>query len=647
MNGIANLQDVAAIEAVGMPADFPQTTYDLLKHGASLNPDATALSFFLQTADYKTPTTLTYRQLLQKITQTANFFRALGADKDTVIALILPNLPEMHFAIWGGQAAGIVMPINPLLEPKAIAELLTSVKARIVVTLAPFPKVDIWQKVSQVLPNVPSVEQVVLINLAYHVKGVKKLPAYALQKQHEIRQHGVKGVANALPKGVQVHDFHRNINRYNGDKLDSGRVISPDDYSSFYCTGGTTGLPKIAMRTHRNEINNTWSVTQFFGTILGEQKRMFCGLPLFHVNAVLVMGLLPFSRGIHVVLGTPQGYRGDGLVKNFWQIIEHYRINFFTGVPTLYASLLEVPFGNADVSSLEYAICGAAPLPVEVERQFCEKTGIKILEGYGLTEGTCVSSLNPPLGETKIGSIGIRIPNQAMQIVLLDEAGQFVRVADEHEIGSVVIAGTNVFSGYLIESQNKKLWVDTGDGKKWLNTGDLGYQDGDGYFFLTGRKKELIIRGGHNIDPQSIEEPLSKHPAVALVAAVPRPDRQLGELPVAYVQLKENANVSVAQLEAFAKEHILERAAVPKHIEIIDKLPLTAVGKIYKVALKHREIKAVLKHALTAEHIAINDMTISEDSHLGTVVTVALADKGEQEKASHILAFYPFHLEFL
>ena len=190
-------------------------------------------------------------------------------------------------------------------------------------------------------------------------------------------------------------------------------------------------------------------------------------------------------------------------------------------------------------------------MPTELLRAFEEQTGFEILEGYGLTEATCVSSVNPIAGERRRGSIGLRLPGQLMKAVVLDERGGFVRDCDTGEVGVIVVAGPNVFDGYRNGAQNEGLWVDCGDGRRWLDTGDLGRQDGDGYFWLTGRKKELIIRGGHNIDPAAIEEPLHRHPAVQLAAAVGRPDAHAGELPVAYVQPKAGAVVSEGELPSF------------------------------------------------------------------------------------------------
>jgi fatty-acyl-CoA synthase len=336
------------------------------------------------------------------------------------------------------------------------------------------------------------------------------------------------------------------------------------------------------------------------------------------------------------------------VVKNFWKIVAHHRINFFSGVPTLYAALLDVPIDGQDIRSLEYGLCGAAPMPVEVFRTFQQRTGIKILEGYGLTEGACVSSVNPPLGERRLGSIGLHIPGQAMKAIMLDEAGRYLRDCAVDEPGVLVISGPNVFDGYALPEQNKSLWIDLGDGRRWLNTGDLGRQDGDGYFWLTGRKKELIIRGGHNIDPAAIEEPLHRHPAVQLAAAVGRPDAHAGELPVAYVQLKPGAQADEREIAAFAQTQIAERAAFPKHIRIVEAMPLTAVGKIFKPDLKRRETADALRVALSEAGVSVgpDSVTVVEDKARGMTIRVELDEPAQESEASVVLGRFAFPYTF-
>jgi fatty-acyl-CoA synthase len=628
MNGIAGMDDVLAIERA-CPR-LPASTYEMIRSAAAAHAKAPALSIFLRAQDHERPTTWNYETLLARITATANFFHGLGIGKDDVVAFVLPNLPETHLTIWGGQAAGIVFAINPLLEPAAIGELLRAGGAKVLVTLAPFPGTDLWSKLQPIVGEVPGLRHLVLVNPAQH------LPAAASPRSADFRNLGVD-----LDR-ISVHDFAEGIRGQPTDRLVSGRVIASEDLSSYFCTGGTTGTPKIAMRRHANEVANAWSVGQVLGSGMDAGKTIFCGLPLFHVNAVLVTGLLPFSRGAHVLLGTPQGYRGEGVVARFWEMVERHRINLFSGVPTLYASLLQVPIAGRDVSSLEYGICGAAPMPLELMRSFQERTGLKILEGYGLTEGTCVSTVNPPRGERPLGSIGLRVPLQAMKAVLLDDAGAYLRDCAVDEVGVLVIRGPNVFAGYRVAEHNRGLWVDAGDGERWLNTGDLGRQDAQGYFYLTGRKKELIIRGGHNIDPASIEQPLHQHPAVLIAAAVGRPDAHAGEIPVAYVQLKPGAAATEADLMNFTRDRIAERAAAPKAIRIIPAMPLTGIGKIFKPELKLREIEDSLGEALRGAAVPFKSLKAHNDPTHGTLVEVALAEGADAQFAHRVLGQFPY-----
>lgn len=628
MRGIATPADIDAIEAQGFPTGLPGSTYEAIMRAAIAHPDAPALSFFLRTVDQAKPETWTYREFLTQVTRTANLFHSLGADKDSVIAFVLPNLPETHFVIWGGQATGIVAAINPLLEPQAIAELLVAVDARILVTLAPCAEADLWQRLRPSLGRVGTLRDVLLVSMPEHVAGSRRVEL--AQREAQSERFG-------------IHDFAAALRGQPGDRLLSGRHIDPDDYSSFFCTGGTTGAPKVAMRRHRNEVANAWSTAQMLGDSMGPGKNILCGLPLFHVNGALVTGLLPFSRGAHVVLGTPQGYRGKGVIENFWSIVERHRIHFFSAVPTVYSALLQVPRGECRVDSLEYGICGAAPMPRDLLNRFQQETGVRILEGYGLTEATCVSSLNPPLGERRSGSIGLRLPGQAMKTVILDSSGIYQRDALDDEPGVLVVSGPNVFAGYRLEEQNQGIWLDLGDGKRWLHTGDLARRDAQGYFWLTGRTKELIIRGGHNIDPAVIEQPLYTHPSVQLAAAVGRPDSYAGELPVAYVQLKPHQQVEEAELLAYLSERISERAAMPKSITVIDEMPLTPVGKIFKPELRRRQVGQALQQALDEAGVQVRSVRVEVDEGKhGVVACVSLTDVRTKPDVAAVLDRFPF-----
>ena len=411
------------------------------------------------------------------------------------------------------------------------------------------------------------------------------------------------------------------------DRLLAPQARSSDEVCSFFCTGGTTGAPKIAVRTHANEIFDAWSAAQMVETSPSPRTSL-CGLPLFHVNAQLVTGLQAWMRGDHVVLATPEGHRGSNVIARFWEIVAHYRVTTISGVPTIFAALMNGPIAGADISNLEFALCGAAPMPARLIADFEARTGAKVIEGYGLTEGGCVSSVNPGAGERRAGSIGLRIPYQQMMAAILDEAGRFVRKAETDEIGSILVHGPNVFRGYLNARHNEGLWVEIADAR-WLNTGDLGRQDDDGYFWLTGRRKELIIRGGHNIDPKMIEEALQAHPAVALVAAIGRPDAYAGEVAVAFVQLKPAASATEQELLDFAAGRIRERAAVPKHVRLVPALPLTNVGKIFKPALQQREAEGVIRSEGDASGASILGIEIEQDPARGQSFRIRVASRAE------------------
>ncbi|WP_258170277.1 acyl-CoA synthetase, partial [Burkholderia thailandensis] len=632
---VRDIHDIEQIERVPLHARaLPANTLQVFDERAAKTPDAPALTFFLDADRLDRSHTWTFAELRADIVRTANVLASVGIGAGDVAAFVLPNLPDTHFAIWGGEAAGIAMAINPLLDGAQIAELVDAARAKVLICVAPTPGVDIWPKLAPHLSAMPTVETVVWVDLRPYVPLVKRAVLAWIERREKARLRGER---------IRIVNLHAEMARQPGDRLIRPRTIGPDEPSSYFCTGGTTGRPKIAVRTHGCEVFDVWAASEAQARDGEDARTVFCGLPLFHVNGQLVTGLMAWLRGHHVVLGTPQGYRGKNVIARFWEIVETYRINAFSGVPTLFAALLQQPVGRHDIGSIEYAACGAAPMPVELARNFERATGVKIVEGYGLTESACVASLNPLDGERRIGSIGLRLPYQRMRAVIVDDAGRYVRDALVDEVGLIALAGPNVFRGYLDPAHERGLWIDIA-GERWLNTGDLGRRDADGYFWLVGRKKELIIRGGHNIDPRIIEEALAAHPAVALAAAIGRPDAHAGELPVAYVQLKAGASADEAALLAFAADTIRERAAVPKHVRVLDAVPTTAVGKIFKPELQRREIADVVAACARDAQVALERVDVVQDARRGLVAKVAV--RGGRAALAERLARYAFAVDW-
>lgn len=587
---ISTLADIESFEKTPLESRLSaDNTYDMIKQGALVNPGATAISFIFSGEQYTNPMDVTYGEFLAQVNRTANLFHDLGIGPNDVISYLLPNIPQTHYVLWGGEAAGIVNPINPMLEPSTIADICKAAGTKVLVALGDVPGSDIWDKVEQIRNELPGLKKIV------RVMGPSN------------EEEGIVG-------------FDEVISNYSAHGLDSGRVISPDDIASMYHTGGTTGTPKLAPHTHYNEAAMAYIIGQAGELNAGE--TILCGLPLFHVNGTTVTGLFPFSVGARVVLLSPMGYRDPSLWPNFYKIVDFFKAVSFSAVPTILSVLLDIPQGNADISSLRYLICGAAPLSVELFQRFETSTGMRILEGYGLTEGTTASSINPIHGESRVGSIGLRLPYQEMKVFIVDEFGIFEREAEPDEIGCICIKGPTVFKGYLEERHNVGIWPQKG----WFNTGDLGRMDKDGYFWLTGRKKELIIRGGHNIDPMVIEEPLYKLTEVQTAAAVARPDPYAGEVPVAYVQLQPGSELTTEEILEYLKGEIGERAAVPKEIHIVETIPLTPVGKIFKPALKWDAIGRVYSRELESisETAGSFSVKVGEDKVHGSLAVISV-----------------------
>ena len=316
------------------------------------------------------------------------------------------------------------------------------------------------------------------------------------------------------------------------------------------------------------------------------------GYPLFHVAGVLPASLASLSAGTEVVIPTPSLLRNREVLTNYWRLVEKYRATVLSAVPTVLAALANVPLNGADISSIRYCRTGAAPLPQELATRFEKQFGLHVHESLGMTEMAGISTIRPPGVMGPAGCVGFRLPYARLRIAALDDSGGATdRDLPPGEQGMVLFKSPNVFSGFLDPADN--VGVFTADG--WLATGDLGWLDEEGRLNLTGRSKDLIIRSGHNIDPKVIEDALAAHPAVQICAAVGAPDAYAGELPVLFATLVPGASVSEAELLAFAAERVDEAPAKPKSVTIIEKMPMTNVGKIYKPELRLMAARAVAR----------------------------------------------------
>ena len=464
---------------------------------------------------------VSFRDVRDRADRVAGALRQRGLERGDRLALWLPNRPEFLWAWFGAAKAGVaVVPVNPALTVEEAAYVIGDAGARLLI--AP---------------------------------GDRAPDAAAVQV--------------ACPALADVVDADAGFGALLDSPPGSDPDVGPDDLAAIVYTSGTTGRPKGAMLTHRNYLFDAEGFAR--AAKITAEDRFLCVLPLFHVNAQVASTLGPMLRGGALVL--MPGFSPS----TFLPALERYRATSFSGVPTVYSILNQLPDAERyDLSALRVCICGAAPMPVATFETFERTYNAFILEGYGLSEGTCVSTLNPLDGRPrKVGTIGVALPGQRVRVV--DERGEGVAPGT---VGEIVTRGDHVMRGYWNDPEATAEAVRDG----WLWTGDLGRMDADGYFTIVGRRKEMIIRGGENVYPKEIEEVLHRHPAVAEAAVVGLPDRQWGETVAAFVVLRDGAGPDAGALVDFARQR-LAAFKVPSEVRFVEALPKTATGKVRKRAL--------------------------------------------------------------
>jgi fatty-acyl-CoA synthase/long-chain acyl-CoA synthetase len=610
-------QDALAFEKE-MPweaRDTPVTLHQMLSATAEAFPDRPALSYQLLSGPADKAVTLTWRQFHEQCCQAANLFRSLRIGEDDVVALVLPNCVETAVATIGAAIAGIVNPINPLLEPEQIAAILRETGARVVVTLRSFPKTDIAQKTAEAVRHAPNVHTVLEIDLNRYLTPPKSWIVPLVRPKTPTGHHAdLMDWAKAVAKQPRSLSFADSA----GDRV-----------AAYFHTGGTTGMPKVAQHKYSGMIYNGWLGHTLLFT---EQDNVMCPLPLFHVFACHVILMSCIKSGAHVVFPTPAGYRGEGVFDNFWKLCERWRISFIITVPTAVSALMQRKV-DADLSAVKNAFSGSAPMPLELFNRFESATGMTVIEGYGLTEATCLVSCNPPEGAKKVGSVGVPFPYTDVRIIKETPDGPVDCAVDE--VGEICISNPGVFAGNTYTETEKNTSLYHYD--KYLRTGDLGRLDTDGYLWITGRAKDLIIRGGHNIDPAEIEEALMAHNDVAMAGAIGQPDAHAGEMPCAYVELVAGGTATGEELREYCKVHVHERAAIPKYVEVLDELPKTAVGKVFKPDLRKRAITRIYNTALDEAGIAAQVTSVVDDKKRGLVAQLTRTGEADEEAIGHVL----------
>ena len=506
--------------------------------------------------------TFSYAEMARRVGATARVLAARGVTHGTRVSVLLYNGPDFvwpYFAIW--TLGAVACPINTGLKAEEIEYVVDHAESTVLVVdrrlLAP---------IEAIRGGLPRLRTVLVVD------GAPDAAAWQGDAQH-----GLPSWAEALAPLAAEQDP--------GLPDEPPEGIDIDDPAQIIYTSGTTGKPKGVILTQRNFLRDAEYIAGWHS--LTEGDRAMCILPLFHVNGEVVTTVTPLWTGGSVVL--PERFTAS----RHWEWISRFGVTWFSAVPTNLGILLNRPDEESDLKAhprdqLRFCICGAAPLPVEVQRAFERRFGLLVIEGYGLSETTCYSTFNPHPppdvrrygeddGFRKIGSIGVAVGNE---LAILDEDDREVQLGAS---GEICLRGENVMAGY--EKQPEETAAALAHG--WFHSGDIGYVDPDGYVYITDRKKDIIIRGGENIMPREIDEVLYRHPAVRDAATIGAPDPKYGERVVSFVVPKDGASCSPDELIAHCRTHLAD-FKVPAEVHLIDEIPKGPSGKLLRRELRER-----------------------------------------------------------
>ncbi|WP_337287643.1 long-chain fatty acid--CoA ligase [Candidatus Methylomirabilis sp.] len=534
-----------------------------LSVSAQKYPDRNAIIFYGRR--------LTYRALDEAAARFAAALADRGLTKGDRVALLLPNCPQMVIAYYGTlRAGGLAVSTSPLYSTRELTHQLNDSGAETIVVLS-----KLYPLVREVAPKT-GLKRIIVTNIKEYFPPLLRLLFTLLKEKPQ-------GHRPAVERQPGTEWFSEVLS--SAPTTSPAIMVGPDDPALLQYTGGTTGLAKGAVLTHRNLIANTiqtgaWMVKPALSSVEGEKNRIevFLGaIPFFHVYGMTVVMNLCISLG-HTMVLLPQ-FKVPEVLKT----IAKYRPTLFPGVPTMYVAINNDPeVGGYDLHSIKACLSGAAPLPVEVANRFEALTGARLVEGFGLTEASPVTHANPLFGARKIGTIGLPLPDTDAMIVDI-ETGE--RMLPPQEIGEVVVKGPQVMAGYWNQPNETAMVLRDG----WLYTGDIGFMDEQGYFTIVDRKKEMIIAGGFNVYPREVEEPLYEHLKVKEVVAVGLPDPYRGETVKVYIVLKEGERATEQEIIDFCKQRMAKHK-VPTLVEFRQELPKTVVGKALRRTLREEEM---------------------------------------------------------
>ncbi len=597
---VRNELDIAEIERAGFAAFLPQTSpFEIIAATAAKYPDKPAIRYITKVGAAEAGLVLSYRDFTRRIRQAANLFHKLGVGRSDVVAILAPHVAATQIALWAAEVVGRACPINPMLAPEHVAGLLRAAGAKIAIVLGDNGEIDIWSRL------VPALRE-------------QGLLTHILDCDSERATAGSDG------------RFEDLIARENADGFDFPIERDGDAIAAFFHTGGTTGAPKLALHTRQNQVFVARSAALMYD--LGPEDVLINGFPLFHVAGAFVYGLSVFAAGGSILIPTRLGMRNRAFVDSVWKQVEQYGVTAIGGVPTVMSTLIAIPV-DADISSMRLMLTGGSPLPTELADAFERTVKKPVRNILGMTECAGVVTIEPFHGPRTPGSTGLRLPFTEVRAFHVSPEIDFAKPCSAGETGVVALRGPNVSPGYSETARNAGTFE-----SGWLVSGDLGHVDADGRIFITGRAKDVIIRGAHNIDPAVIEDALLQHPDVAIAAAIGQPDAYAGELPVAYVTLKAGAEVEPDALLAFIGPRVGEPAARPKSISILREMPVTPIGKIYKPALRVLATRRAIEEALGGIGLAGAqfDLAVSENE-----TVVQLKDAAHEDAVKGALLGMP------